>query len=193
MTIQLILASTSVYRQQLLQKLNLPFSTAKPDAVETPLPGESPTQLALRLAAAKAESIAARYPDALIIGSDQVAHAGGKLYGKPGTEAAAMTQLQQLSGQTVCFDTALCLFNNRSGEKQLECVTTRVTFRTLSPEEIRRYVDKERPLDCAGSAKSEGLGITLLESIIGPDPNALVGLPLISLCRMLRREGMVLP
>ncbi len=189
----LVLASTSIYRKALLERFGLPFVTDRPEVDETPLPGEHPPQTAERLARAKAEAVAGRHPDALIIGSDQVAHIGDEVFGKPGTEARAIAQLTRMSGETVVFHTALCLFNARTGMAQLEAVPTEVRFRTLSREEIERYVATERPLDCAGSAKSEGLGITLLEALRGDDPNALVGLPLIALARMLRIEGFALP
>jgi septum formation protein len=190
---KLVLASTSAYRRTLLERLTIPFSVARPDTDETPLPGETPTATAERLAAEKARAVARDWPDALIIGSDQVAHMGNEVFGKPGTEARAVEQLQRMSGQTVIFHTALALLNTRSGHIQVEGVPTSVRFRTLGDDEIRRYVAKERPLDCAGSAKSEGLGIALLDALSGDDPTALIGLPLIALCRMLRAEGVDLP
>lgn len=190
---KLVLASTSAYRRTLLERLTIPFSVARPDTDETPLPGETPAATAERLAAEKARAVARDWPDALIIGSDQVAHMGNEVFGKPGTEARAVEQLQRMSGQTVIFHTALALLNTRSGHIQVEGVPTSVRFRTLGEDEIRRYVTKERPLDCAGSAKSEGLGIALLDALSGDDPTALIGLPLIALCRMLRAEGVDLP
>lgn len=190
---KLVLASTSAYRRTLLERLTIPFSVARPDTDETPLPGETPAATAERLAAEKARAVARDWPDALIIGSDQVAHMGNEVFGKPGTEARAIEQLQRMSGQTVIFHTALALLNTRSGHIQVEGVPTSVRFRTLGDDEIRRYVAKERPLDCAGSAKSEGLGIALLDALSGDDPTALIGLPLIALCRMLRAEGVELP
>ncbi len=190
---KIVLASTSAYRRELLQRFGLPFETARPDIDESPLPDESPAATAERLAEQKARAVAAAHPDALIIGSDQVAHMGETRFDKPGTVERAVTQLQTMSGRTVIFHTALALLNTRSGRIQVDAVPTQVRFRTLSDEEIIRYVDKERPLDCAGSAKSEGLGITLLEALSGDDPNALVGLPLIALARMLRNEGVSLP
>ncbi|MCK2089057.1 Maf family nucleotide pyrophosphatase [Thauera aromatica] len=189
----LVLASTSAYRRMLLERLQLPFSIDRPETDETPLPGEPPTATAERLAAEKARAVAARWPDALIIGSDQVACLGDEIFGKPGTEERAIAQLQRMRGQTVTFHTALAVLNTRSGRLQVEGVPTQVRFRPLSDDEIRRYVAKERPLDCAGSAKSEGLGIALLEAMPGDDPTALVGLPLIALARMLRAEGLELP
>lgn len=190
---KIVLASTSAYRRELLQRFGLPFETARPDIDESPLPDESPAATAERLAEQKARAVAAAHPDALIIGSDQVAHMGETRFDKPGTVERAVAQLQTMSGRTVIFHTALALLNTRSGRIQVDAVPTQVRFRTLSDEEIIRYVDKERPLDCAGSAKSEGLGITLLEALSGDDPNALVGLPLIALARMLRNEGVSLP
>ena len=190
---KLVLASTSSYRQMLLERLSIPFELARPDTDETPLPGEPPATTAERLAAEKARAVAAAWPDALIIGSDQVAYLGDQVFGKPGTESRAVAQLQQMSGQTVVFHTALALLNTRSGRLQTAGIPTRVRFRTLTEAEIRRYVAKEQPLDCAGSAKSEGLGISLLDALSGDDPTALIGLPLIALSRMLRAEGLELP
>jgi septum formation protein len=189
----LILASTSPYRRELLARLGLPFTVANPRTDETPLPGEAPEALALRLAEAKARAVASGNPQALIIGSDQVATVDGKIYGKPGDHQRAVAQLRVLSGQTVNFFTALCLHNARTGEADVRGVPTLVTFRPLSDDEIDNYLRREPAYDCAGSAKSEGLGIALLESIRGDDPNALVGLPLIALCAMLRRQGVAVP
>ncbi len=190
---KLVLASTSAYRKMLLERLHLPFDTDRPETDEAPLPGEAPAATAERLAAEKARAVAARWPDALIIGSDQVAYLGDQVFGKPGTEARAIAQLQRMRGQTVVFHTALALLNTRTGHLQVEGIPTQVRFRNLSDDEIRRYVAKEQPLDCAGSAKSEGLGITLLDAMPGEDPTALIGLPLIALSRMLRAEGLELP
>lgn len=190
---KLVLASTSAYRRELLQRFDLPFDVARPDIDETPLPGETPQATAERLAVEKARAVAGQFEDALIIGSDQVAHMGDTRFGKPGTVERAIAQLQSMSGRTVVFHTALAVLNTRSGHVQLDAVPTQVRFRTLGDDEIVRYVNKERPLDCAGSAKSEGLGITLLDALSGDDPNALVGLPLIALARMLRNEGIALP
>ncbi|MBI1907311.1 MAG: septum formation inhibitor Maf [Rhodocyclales bacterium] len=190
---KLVLASTSAYRRALLERFGLPFVTARPEVDETPLPGEAPPATANRLAIAKAQAVAKDHADALIIGSDQVAHLGDEVFGKPGTVERAIAQLQRMRGKTVVFHTALALVNTRSGAVLADSVPTWVRFRELSDAEIVRYVDKERPLDCAGSAKSEGLGITLLESLSGDDPTALVGLPLIALARMLRAEGVTLP
>ncbi len=190
---QIILASTSAYRRMLLERLQFPFDTARPDVDETPLAGEAPPDTANRLAAAKARAVAADWPDALIIGSDQVAHLGDEVFGKPGTVDRAIAQLRRMSGQSVIFHTALAVLDARSNVLTQDSVPTEVRFRTLSDAEIVRYVDKERPLDCAGSAKSEGLGITLLDALSGDDPTALIGLPLIALSRMLRQHGVELP
>lgn len=190
---KLVLASTSAYRRELLQRFGLPFEVARPDIDESPLPDETPQATAERLAVEKARAVAGQFDDALIIGSDQVAHMGDTRFGKPGTVERAIAQLQSMSGRTVVFHTALAVLNTRSGRVQLDAVPTEVRFRRLTDDEIVRYVNKERPLDCAGSAKSEGLGITLLNALAGDDPNALVGLPLIALARMLRNEGIALP
>lgn len=190
---KIVLASTSLYRKQLLERFNLPFETTRPETDESAQRGESPTGLAERLARDKALAVAGLYPDALIIGSDQVAYAGDDIFGKPGTVDRAVAQLQQMSGREVVFHTSVALLNSRSGHMQCEGVATRVRFRTLSGDEIRRYVEIEMPLDCAGSAKSEGLGISLLDALSGDDPTALIGLPLIALARMLRAEGVQLP
>jgi len=188
----LILASTSPYRRELLARLGLPFSVANPQTDESRLPGEAPEALALRLSEAKARAVAARHPEALIIGSDQVATVDGLIYGKPGSHDRAVEQLRALSGKTVNFFTGLCLYNARTGQADVRGVPTLVTFRPLSDGEIEAYLRREPAYDCAGSAKSEGLGIALLQSLCGDDPNALVGLPLIALCDMLRRQGIAI-
>ncbi len=188
----LILASTSPYRRELLARLGLPFTVANPRTDESPLPNETPESLALRLAEAKARAVASEHPDALIIGSDQVATVDGLIYGKPGDHQRAVLQLRALSGKTVNFFTALCLYNARSGEADVRGVPTLVTFRHLSDGDIEAYLRREPAYDCAGSAKSEGLGIALLQSLSGDDPNALIGLPLIALCDMLRRQGIAI-
>ena len=188
--VTLVLASTSPYRRELLSRLGLPFSVASPDTDESPRPGEAAEALALRLAETKARAVAPAYPQALIIGSDQVAIANGKIYGKPGTHERAVAQLQELSGQSVNFYTALCLYDSRNDSRQICGVPTQVKFRSLSNSEIEHYLAREPAYNCAGSAKSEGLGIALLDSLSGDDPNALVGLPLIALCAMLRQAGM---
>lgn len=186
---KLILASTSPYRRELLDRLGLPFETANPQTDETPFPGESPEALALRLSEAKARAVADTYPDALIIGSDQVATVDGRIFGKPGDHQRAVQQLRELSGKTVNFFTGLCLFNARTGQAEVRGIPTLVSFRELSNDEIENYLRREPAYNCAGSAKSEGLGIALLSSMKGEDPNALVGLPLIALCDMLRQQG----
>jgi septum formation protein len=186
---KLILASTSPYRRELLCRLGLPFEVTNPQTDEAAQSGEAPEALALRLSEAKARAASTTYPDALIIGSDQVATVDGKIYGKPGSHERAVEQLRALSGKTVNFFTGLCLLNTRTGEADLRGVPTLVTFRELSDSEIENYLRREPAYNCAGSAKSEGLGIALLKSMQGDDPNALVGLPLIALCDMLRRQG----
>jgi septum formation protein len=185
----LVLASTSIYRSQLLSTLQIPFETAAPDVDETPLPGESAEQTSWRLAQVKAEVVARRFPDALIIGSDQVALLDGKQIGKPLNHDNAVIQLRSMRGKTVTFYTALSLLNAASGEMQTDVAITKVTFRDLSDDAIERYLRKEQPYHCAGSAKSEGLGIALISSILGDDPNALIGLPLIMLVGMLEKQG----
>lgn len=187
---QLILASTSRYRRELLKKLELPFTCAAPNVDELPLPGETPRQLVLRLAQAKAQALAQDYPQHLIIGSDQVCVLDGKITGKPHTEENARAQLRQASGHVITFYTGLALYNSASGHMQTECEPFDVHFRRLTDEEIARYVQKEQPLNCAGSFMSEGLGITLFEKLDGRDPNTLIGLPLIALCKMLRHEAL---
>lgn len=189
----LVLASTSPFRRELLGRLQIPFETAAPDLDESPLPGEAPAATAERLSVEKARAVGGRYPGALIIGSDQVAYLGTQRFGKPGTRENAIAQLRSMSGKTVVFHTGLCLLNAATGRIHLRAVPTEVRFRELSDAEIFRYLDKENALNCAGSARSEGLGISLLESMRGDDPNALVGLPLIALCDMLRAEGVELP
>jgi len=184
----LILASTSPYRRVLLEKLGVPFECAAPDVDESPQPGESPRHLVVRLAQEKAKSLAARFPDHLIIGSDQVCVLDGTITGKPHTEENARQQLLKARGSIVTFYTGLALYNSSTGHLQTECEPFDVHFRHLSEQEIDDYVRKERPLNCAGSFKSEGLGIALFDRLDGRDPNTLVGLPLIALCQMLRRE-----
>lgn len=186
---KLVLASTSSYRRDLLARLGLPFEVANPQTDESPLSGETPEALAMRLSEAKARAVAAHFPDALIIGSDQVATLDGKIYGKPGSHERAVAQLQALSGKTVNFFTGLCLLNARSGHADIRGVPTLVSFRQLSLCEIENYLQREPAYNCAGSAKSEGLGIALLSRMQGDDPNALIGLPLIALCDMLMQQG----
>ena len=185
----LILASTSRYRAELLRRLQLRFDVRAPEVDETPLPDESPPDLALRLALAKAKAVANKIGSGLVIGSDQVAHCDGNMLGKPGGHDAAVAQLRLMRGRKATFDTALALVNATSGHAQTALVSTVVTLRQASDAEIEAYVTIDRPYDCAGSAKSEGLGIALMESIEGDDPTALVGLPLIALTRMLRAEN----
>ena len=184
----LVLASTSPYRRMLLEKLGVPFECAAPEVDETPQPGESPRHLVMRLAKEKAQSLAARYPAHLIIGSDQVCVLDGEITGKPHTEENACQQLLRARGTIVTFYTGLALYNSAIGHLQTECEPFDVHFRHLSEQEIVDYVRRERPLNCAGSFKSEGLGIALFDKLDGRDPNTLVGLPLIALCQMLRRE-----
>ena len=185
----LILASASIYRQELLKRLGLHFTAASPDINESPLPGERPSATASRLAAEKAQALAPRHPSACIIGSDQVAVLGDTRLGKPGDHATAINQLQIASGKTVFFHTALCVLDTDSGRSQVSVATNEVKFRVLSNEQIERYLLAEKPYDCAGSAKSEGLGIALIEHIRGDDPNALIGLPLIQLVTALQNLG----
>ena len=187
---QLILASTSPWRRALLEKLAIPFECAAPEVDETPLPGEAPRHLVLRLAQKKAQSLAHRYPSHLIIGSDQICVLDGEITGKPLTEENARQQLLKARGNIVTFYTGLALYNSATGHLQTEVEPFDVHFRHLSETEIEDYVRKERPLHCAGSFKSEGLGIALFERLGGRDPNTLIGLPLIALCQMLRREDM---
>ncbi|MBW8464428.1 Maf family nucleotide pyrophosphatase [Acidovorax sp.] len=189
----LVLGSTSRYRRELLERLNLPFEVAAPDVDETPLPGEAPRDLALRLALAKARAVAQQHPGAVVIGSDQVADLAGEPLGKPGRHERAVQQLRQMRGQTVVFQTAVAVVCAATGFEQVDLASVEVRFRALSDEEIERYLRAEQPYDCAGSAKSEGLGIALLDAIHSDDPTALIGLPLIRTCRMLRAAGLVLP
>jgi septum formation protein len=186
----LVLASTSRYRAELLTRLRVPFTTFAPNVDETPGFGEAPHETAMRLAAAKARAAQSRFPTALIIGSDQVAELDGTRLDKPGSRERAREQLNLASGREVVFHTALALLNAGSGAMQNALVPTAVRFRTLSSAQIEAYLDLEQPYDCAGSAKSEGLGIVLLERITGDDPTALIGLPLIALSGMLVRFGM---
>ena len=185
----LVLASTSPFRRELLARLGLPFTVANPATDETALAGERPEATALRLSEVKARAVAAQHPDALIIGSDQLACLDGQVFGKPGNHGNAVAQLRTMRGRTVNFYTGLCLLNARTGEARLRGIPTLVTFRQLSDDEIENYLRKEQPYNCAGSAKSEGLGIALIASMAGEDPNALIGLPLIALCELLRLEG----
>jgi len=185
----LVLASTSIYRAQLLSILQIPFETAAPNVDETPLPGEIARQTSARLSILKAQAVAKDYPAALIIGSDQVALLDGQQLGKPYTHENAVRQLRAMRDKTAIFYTALTLLNSTDGSIQTEIDETKVTFRNSSDDEIERYLLKEQPYHCAGSAKSEGLGIALITRIEGNDPNALIGLPLITLVSMLKKQG----
>ena len=189
---RLILASTSRYRREMLSRFGLPFDAVAPGVDETPLDGEAPLDLVQRLAAAKAAAVARAYPDACVIGSDQLAEFDGRVLGKPGTPERAIEQLRDMSGREVTFLTALCVMR---GEHEVGVAVDRtvVRFRTLSQAEVERYVEAEQPLDCAGSFKSEGRGITLFDAIETVDPTALIGLPLIATARLLRDAGFVLP
>ena len=188
----LILGSTSAYRRDLLARLHIPFEVAAPDVDETPLPGEAPHALAERLALAKARVVAIRFPHAVVIGSDQVADLNGQSLGKPGTHDKAVAQLRQMRGQTVVFQTAVAVVCLDTGFEQSSLAAVRTKFRDLTDDEIESYLQLEKPYDCAGSAKSEGLGIALLDAIDSDDPTALIGLPLIRTCQMLRAAGMAL-
>lgn len=186
----LVLGSTSPYRRELLSRLNLPFTVVSPEVDETPQPDETPRGLAERLALAKARAVAARHPDAVVIGSDQVADLHGQPLGKPGTHERATEQLRQMRGQTVLFHTAVAVVCGASGFAQQALAEVRVRFRMLGDAEIEVYLQAEKPYDCAGSAKSEGLGIALLDAIDSDDPTALIGLPLIRTCQLLRAAGL---
>ena len=185
----LILASSSIYRRELLTRLCIPFSVESPDVDETPLPQESPAQTALRLAEAKARKVGQHLQNALIIGCDQVAVLDGMQLGKPLIHDVAMNQLRMMQGRTVVFHSAICIYNSQTSNLQSAIVPYEVKFRQLDDTEIERYLLKEQPYHCAGSAKSEGLGIALIEHMRGDDPNALIGLPLITLINMLKQEG----
>ena len=188
----LVLGSTSIYRRELLARLGLPFEVVAPQVDETPLPGETPQTLACRLALAKARAVAQRHPEAVVIGSDQVADLNGEPLGKPGEHERAVAQLRRMSGQVVVFQTALSVVCMANGFEQSDLAKVSVRFRTLTDEAIELYLRAERPYDCAGSAKSEGLGIALLSAIDSDDPTALVGLPLIRTCQLLRAAGVAL-
>jgi len=188
----LILGSTSPYRRELLERLRLPFEVQRPEVDETPLDGETPVALAQRLAMAKAQAVAQRFPQAIVIGSDQVADLHGEPLGKPGNHANAVAQLQRMRGQTVVFQTAVAVVCQATGFAQCELAQVKVVFRDFSDESLQHYLHTEQPYDCAGSAKSEGLGIVLLARIDNQDPTALVGLPLLLTCRLLRAAGLSL-
>jgi septum formation protein len=193
MPLRLVLASTSPFRRELLSRLQIPFVVAAPETDETAHAAENPAETAMRLAEAKARAVAAGHPGALIIGSDQVAALGSEHFGKPHTKAAAAVQLRRMSGKEIVFHTGLCLLNTNSNVARTCVIPVSVGFRELTDAEIAAYIEKEDALNCAGSAKSEGLGISLLRYLRGDDPNALIGLPLIALCDMLRAEGVSLP
>ena len=184
---QLVLASGSPYRKALLERLGVPFVALAPEVDETPAPGEAPADTALRLAILKAQALASR--GKLIIGSDQVASCGGRRFGKPGSHENAARQLRELSGKTASFHTAVALLDSKKNKLQSRVVVCRVTFRTLEEERIQAYLEKEKPYDCAGAAKAEGLGIALISRIETDDPTSLIGLPLIALSEMLERAG----
>ncbi|MDO8449819.1 MAG: Maf family nucleotide pyrophosphatase [Rhodoferax sp.] len=186
---KLVLGSTSPYRRELLERLRIPFEVAAPDVDETPQPSESPKQLACRLAMSKARAVAAQFPACVVIGSDQVADLDGHALGKPGNHTRAVAQLHEMRGQTVIFQTAVAVVCLETGFAQMDLAQVKVKFRDLTDAEIETYLLAETPYDCAGSAKSEGLGIALLESIDNDDPTALVGLPLIRTCRMIQAAG----
>jgi septum formation protein len=190
---QLVLASGSRYRKELLARLGLPFEIAAPEVDESPQPGEAPADTALRLSVLKARALQRSHGDSLIIGSDQVASSGGQRYGKPGSHDNAARQLRELSGRTAIFDTGVSLLDAANGRIQSRLVPCRVTFRTLDEALIQRYLEKERPYDCAGAAKAEGLGIALIARMETDDPTSLIGLPLIALSEMLRNAGLQVP
>lgn len=189
----IVLASTSPYRRQLMERLQVRFEVASPDCDETRRQGESAGDLVVRLAEAKARSVAGQYPGALVIGSDQVAALDDRVLAKPGSHEHAVEQLRACSGRTVVFHTGLCLVDAESGAARVECIDYAVRFRTLDDAEIGRYLRLEQPYDCAGSIRSEGYAVTLFESMEGPDPSALIGLPLIRLSALLREAGIELP
>ena len=186
---QLVLASTSPYRKELLARLCVDFTTAAPNVDETPRPGETADATSLRLAIAKARVLADQFPDSLIIGSDQVALLNGEQLGKPGTHERAVAQLKAMRGQALVFHTALCLYNTATGSTQTAIDETRVVMREYSDEEIEAYLQREKPYNCAGSAKTEGLGVAMIARIENNDPTAIIGLPLIELVTMLNNEG----
>ncbi len=191
-TQKIVLGSSSIYRKELLQRLQIPFETMNPEIDETPLDHESSAESALRLAETKARAVASKYPQALIIGSDQAAVLGNLRIGKPLNHIAATEQLRLIQGKEVIFHTAICLLNSATDRLQARIIPYHVKFRQLSHQQIESYLLKEQPYQCAGSAKSEGLGIALIERMTGDDPNALIGLPLIALIDMLGNEGVVI-
>jgi len=190
---QIVLGSTSPFRRNLLNRLGISFTVSAPDIDEQSLPNETPTELVSRLAFEKAEAVGVHHPNALIIGSDQVACINQQILGKPGNRENAIVQLMAASGKRVTFYTGLCLLNTSNGQQQITCETFHVHFRNLGRNQIERYLDQEEPYNCAGSFKSEGLGIALFERLEGDDPNTLIGLPLIRLVSMLQNEGIQVP
>jgi len=186
---KLVLGSSSIYRQELIRRLQIPFEVSNPDVDETPLDDESPGATAVRLAAAKTRAVALTHPGALIIGADQVATLDGMQLGKPLNRHNATAQLRLVRGREILFHTALSLLNDQTGNSQTQLVSSRVLFRLLTDQQIENYLDREQPYHCAGSAKLEGLGIALIEQIVSDDPSALIGLPLIALVEMLAQEG----
>ena len=190
---RIVLGSTSPYRRQLIERLGLDFVTASPDVDESPRLNESPETLVVRLAESKARAVADDFRESLVIGSDQIACIEGEILGKPGSRSAALTQLTRASGRRVTFLTGLCLLNTATDRAQTICEPFHVHFRGLDAGQIQRYLDREKPYDCAGSFKSEGLGIALFERLEGDDPNALIGLPLIRLIGLLANEGVQIP
>ena len=189
----LVLASSSSFRKELLERLHLPFTTDSPDIDESQLIGESPETYVKRLSLEKAQTVATRHKDSLIIASDQCSVLNGNIHGKPGNHESAIQQLLESSGKRVSFLTGLCVLDAKTGNYELDLIPYHVQFRTLTVDEVDRYLLIEKPYNCAGSFKSEGLGVTLFESMEGPDPSALIGLPLIRLCDMLRTFGRKLP
>ncbi len=187
---RLVLASTSPFRKEILKKLGVAFETASPDIDESPLANETPPQLVIRLAEQKARAVADEFPEHLIIGSDQVAVIDNKIIGKPHTHERAVEQLSNASGKTIRFYTGLCLYNSKTDHYESEAVPFDVVFRKLSPSQIEHYLRAEKPYNCAGSFKSEALGISLFEKLVGEDPNTLMGLPLIRLVAMLEKQGL---
>lgn len=192
-SLRLVLASTSAYRRQLLERFGLPFTVAGPNVDESPLPGESAVDLVQRLARSKADAVAQRHPKSLVIGSDQLALCGRDLLGKPGSGERAIAQLKSLSGQRVTFNTAVHVINTQTGADEGHLDVTTVHFRQLTDEEIKRYVSRDKPYDCAGGFKVEALGISLFSRVESQDPTGLVGLPLIWLSGAMRRNGFTLP
>lgn len=190
---EIVLASTSPYRRQLLSRLQIPFVCTAPQVTETPLSGEPPAARTLRLAEEKARAVAGEHPQALIIGGDQTVYGGGQIFHKPGNAGNAVAQLRAMRGQDLCFVTAVAVLDSRYNRMQSRLLSHRARFRQLTDDEITRYVEKEPAFNCAGGAQVEGLGISLLDSMEGGDPTAIIGLPLITLTTMLRGAGMAIP